>query len=215
MAVELTRARLRSVMSGNGRSFHLSNRALVGLVAAALAVALANGLAAPHKPPRAQANAPPRRGQNPAPHALPPVSTDALRAQLDEVRADLAAAQAASSATAIDPGSDAAATLLVVHSQAAGLSVRGISRPNPSTAKFDSGTYDVQGLRITVEGSPAQVIAFLADMRRTEPVLYAVLGTMSIGESGVARAEIGFNAYTNVASPTAAAQPGAAPGAAR
>ena len=215
MAIELTRARLRSVMSGNGRSFQLSKRALVGILAAALAVAFTSVLAATHNAQRDEANAQRRLADTQTLLAVPPVSTDALRTQLEAIRADLATAQAASSATSIDPGSDAAATLLVVHSQAAGLSVRGISRPNPATAKFDSGTYDMQGLRITVEGTPAQVIAFLADMRRTEPALYAVLGTMSISENGIAHAEIGFNAYTIVASPTAAARPAVTPGAKR
>jgi hypothetical protein len=215
VAVELTRARLRSVMGGNGRSFQPSKRVLVGLVAAALAVAFTSVLVATHNAQRDEANAQRRLADTQALLALPPVSTDALRTQLDQARSDVAAVQAASNATAIDPGSDAAATLLVLHSQSAGLSVRGISRPNPATAKFDSSTYDVQGLRITVEGTPAQVIAFLADMRRTEPALYAVLGTMSIAENGVARAEIGFNAYTKEASPTAVPRPVATPGAKR
>jgi hypothetical protein len=215
VAVELTRARLRSMIGGNGRSFQLSKRVLVGLLAAALAVAFTSVLAATHNAQRDEAAAQRRQADTQALLALPPVSVDALRAQLDQVRSDLATAQAGTITSTIDPGSDAAATLLVLHSQAAGLSVRGISRPNPATAKFDSGTYDVQGLRITVEGTPAQVITFLADMKGTEPALYAVLGNVSIGTTGIAHAEVGFNAYTKQVVPTVVPRPAATPGAKR
>ncbi len=211
MAIELTRARLRSMIGPDGRSVRLPNRVLAGLVAAALAVAFTSVLVAQHNAQRDESAALRRLSDVQTLLASPPVETDGLKLKLDQAKADAAALQAAGSAPSVDPASDAAATLLVVHAQAAGLAVKGITRPNPSNAKFDSGSYEIHGLRITVEGTTAQVLWFLADMHKVEPALLAALGEMTIAQNGVARADVAFNAYTKIVSPTPAPRAAATP----
>jgi hypothetical protein len=214
VAIELTRKRLRSMVQGSHGPFRVSPRVLAGLAAAALAIAFSSVLLSVQHARRDEAAAQRRLDDAQALLALPPVSTDELRTQLDGANSSLAAAQAAASGTPVDVSSDSATTLLVLHSQSAGLAVKGISRMNDFVVKFDSGAYDVRGLRITVEGTPAQIVTFLSHMRRIEPSLMAALATMSIAETGVARAEIGFSAYTKQASPTPAPR-GAMPKAGR
>ncbi len=204
MAIELTRARLKSMIVADGRSLRLPDRVLAGLVAAVLAAALTSVLVAQHNAQRDESAAQRRLADVQALLASPPVDNAALKLKLDAAKSDLATLHAGDSTPSVDPGSDAAATLLVVHAQAAGLAVQGITRPNPSNAKFDSGSYDIHGLRIAVEGSTSQVLWFLADMRKVEPALIAALGEMSVGPNGDALADIAFNAYTKVVSPTAA-----------
>jgi hypothetical protein len=202
VAIELTRARLKSMIGTDGRPIPLPNRVLAGLVAAVLAIALTSVFVAQHNAERDESAALRRLADVQTLLASPPVDTAALKQQLDAAKADAETLQSASLAPSVDPGSDAAASLLVVHAQSAGLAVKGITRPNPSTAKFDSGSYEVRGLRITVEGTTSQVLWFLADMHKVEPALVAALGEMAVAQNGVARADIAFNAYTKVVSPT-------------
>lgn len=204
MAIELTRARLKSMIGGDGPPVRLPNRVLAGLVAAVLAIAFTSVLGAQHNAERDESAALRQLADVQTLLASPPVDTAALKQQLDAAKADLAALQSVASAPSVDPGSDAAATMLVVHAQSAGLAVKGITRPNPSTVKFDSGSYEVHGLRITVEGTTSQVLWFLADMRKVEPALMAALGEVTVAQNGVTRADVAFNAYTTIVSPTPA-----------
>jgi hypothetical protein len=195
----------------DGRPIRVPDRVLAGLVAAALAVALTSVLVAQHNAQRDESIALLQLADVQTLLASPPAPAGTLQQQLTQAKSELATLQAAGAKPSVDPASDAAATLLVVHSQAAGLAVKGITRPNPSTAKFDSGTYQVDGVNITVEGTTAQIIAFLEDMHKTEPALFAALGTMSIGANGTAHADVVFSAYTKDSSPTPAALAAATP----
>ena len=215
MAIELTRARLKSMMGSDGRPVRVPNRVLAGLVAAVLAVAFTSVLVAQHNADRDESAALQRLADAQTLLSSPPVDTVALKQQLDAAMAEAAALQAGGAAPSVDPDSDAAATLLVVHAQAAGLAVEGITRPNPSTAKFEGGSYDVHGLRITVEGTTMQVLWYLADMHKVEPALIAALGEMTVAQNGVARADIAFNVYTKVVSPTPAPRAISTPAVAR
>lgn len=212
MAIELTRERLRSMMGGDRRSLHVSPRTLVSLVAAVLAISFTSALLGAREARLDEDAARVRLADAEALLALPPVSSADLRAQLEQAKAQIATFDTSEDEPAIDLGSDAATTVLVLHSQAAGLAVKGISRINPASAKFASGSYEVQGLRITVEGAPAQVVSFLADMHRTEPSLIASLATLSIAESGAVHADVGFSVYTKDVSPTPAPRAAATPG---
>lgn len=215
MAIELTRERLRSVMGGDKRSLHASPRMLVGLVAAVLAIAFTSALLGVREARLDEDAARVRLADAEALLALPPISSDDVRAQLEQAKAQIATFDASADEPSIDPGSDAATTVLVLHSQAAGLAVKGISRINPASAKFATGLYAVQGLRITVEGTPAQVVTFLGDMQHTEPSLIASLATLSVAESGTVHADIGFSVYTKDVSPTPAPRAAATPKATR
>jgi len=212
VAIELTRERLRSMMGGDRRSLHVSPRTLVSLVAAVLAISFTSALLGAREARLDEDAARVRLADAEALLALPPVSSADLRAQLEQAKAQIATFDTSEDEPAIDLGSDAATTVLVLHSQAAGLAVKGISRINPASAKFASGSYEVQGLRITVEGAPAQVVSFLADMHRTEPSLIASLATLSIAESGAVHADVGFSVYTKDVSPTPAPRAAATPG---
>jgi hypothetical protein len=215
VAIELTRARLKTIIGPGSRSVRIPNRVLAGALAAVLAIAITSVLAAQHNARRDEATALGRLADVQTLLQSPPVDTAALRQRIDAAKSEVAALQTARTAPSVDPASDAAATLLVVHAQAAGLAVKGITRPNPSTVKFDSGSYEVHGLLITVEGTRSQVLWYLADMRKVEPSLIAALGEMTVAENGVARADIAFNAYTEIVSPTPAPRANATPAVAR
>jgi hypothetical protein len=211
VAIELTRARLKSMMGPDGRNVRIPNRVLAGVLAAVLAVSITSVLVAQRNAQRDEAAALSRLADVQTLLQSPPVDTTALRRQVDAAKTQVAALQTARTAKSVDPASDAAATLLVVHAQAAGLAVKGITRPNPSTVKFDSGSYEVHGLRITVEGTTAQVLWYLGDMHKVEPALIAALGEMTVSQSGVVRADLAFNEYTEIVSPTPAPRANATP----
>jgi hypothetical protein len=135
----------------------------------------------------------------------PPIDTSVLQTKLDAASADLAMERALAAPPSVDPAADEAAALLVRRSEAAGLSVKGISRMAPTTAKLTNGSFNVQGIRLSIEGGVPQVLALLADLHNVEPSLIPVLAGMTISEAGVARADIGFDTYTPMATPTAVA----------
>ena len=55
---------------------------------------------------------------------------------------------------------------------------------------------------MTVDGSPGQITGFLDAISRAQPSFIPSLTTMTIGESGVAHAEIVFSTFTKAAMPT-------------
>lgn len=207
MAIELTRKRLRTVLAGNTPPLHVPPHVLAGVAGAVVAICLASLIVGIRSAHRDESAARSRFADAQALLALPPIDTSALVAQLDQTNADLAAEQATAAAPSIDPSSDAAAALLVRHSEAVGLAVKGISRITPATAQFGEASYEVQGIRITVEGASWQVTALLADLRQSEPSLTPVLASMTINELGLARADIGFNVFTRILAPTPVASP--------
>lgn len=211
MAIELTRKRLRMVLAGNTPPLHVPPHVLAGVAAAVIAMSMASLVLGIRSAHRDASTARVRFADAQALIALPPIDTSALTAQLDQAKADLAAEQTIAAGSSIDPSSDAAAALLVRHSEAMGLAVKGISRITPAAAKFVEASYDVQGIRITVEGTPLQVTALLADLEKSEPSLVPSLATMTINELGDAHADLGFSVYTKIVPPPTVVPPPAKP----
>jgi hypothetical protein len=101
-------------------------------------------------------------------------------------------------AGSVDPASDEATELLVRRAEAAGLSVVGITRVAPAQTKTERATYDVQAIRVNVEGTTPDIGAYLYDLYASHPALVATLTGLTINETNVAQAEIVFSAYTAV-----------------
>jgi hypothetical protein len=140
--------------------------------------------------------------------ALPPVDTAALETERDLAKADLADAQAQLEPPSVDPASDTATALLVERATTGGLAVRGVARVPAAEIKNEALTYDVEGIRMTVEGSVNQVLGFLTRLAADEPGLIPSLGSMTVDERNVARAEITFSVYTEVAPTPVPTPPG-------
>lgn len=134
--------------------------------------------------------------------ALPPVDIDGAVQERDSVAAALTDAEAALEPPAVDPASDTATALLVRSAEAAGLRVAGVNRVPSAQLKDDLTTYDVQGIRMTIDGTVNEVIGFLADMDRDEPGFISALNALTIDDGGVAHAEVVFSVYTEVPAPT-------------
>lgn len=135
--------------------------------------------------------------------ALPPVDLSELEAQRDAAAAELNVAEAQLAAPSVDPASDAATTLLVTRATAAGLQVRGIASVPDGEIKNDMTTYDVAGIRMTIEGSANQITKFLADLGEDEPGLIPELSTLTTDDRGLSRAEVTFSVFSAVPTPTA------------
>ncbi len=135
--------------------------------------------------------------------ALPPVDVTGLETSRDEANAALAEAAAQLAPPSVDPSSDAATTLLVTLATSAGLTVRGVASVPDGEVKSETTTYDVAGLRMTVEGNVGQINKFLADLGRDEPGLIPNLAAMTTDDRGLSRAEITFSVYSAVPTPTA------------
>lgn len=213
MAVELTRRGWRRALAGAPRSVRVPPHVLVGLAAAVLAVAYTSTFLATYNARRDERDAQQQLADAQQLLALPPGASDTLTAQLTWARAEYAAWQAEPLTPSVDPASDAATALLVRHADAAGLAVRGITRVPPASTRLGTVAYDVQALTVAVSGSPVQVAAYLADMRKVEPAMLPSLVSMSVNESGLAQAELSFRAYTVAATPTAVAAASRTPGA--
>jgi hypothetical protein len=134
--------------------------------------------------------------------ALPPVDLDALEAERDEAAATLSGAEASLEPPSIDPASDEATAFLVNGAAAAGLTVTGVNRAPAGELKDELLTYDVEGIRITVDGRMNQVVSFLYDMQEVEPGFIPALESLTINDDGVAHADIVFNTHTEVVVPT-------------
>ena len=135
--------------------------------------------------------------------ALPPIDVTSLEADRDTANAALADAEAQLAPPSVDPSSDEATTLLVTRATSAGLTVRGVASVPDGEIKNDMTTYDVAGLRMTVEGNVSQINKFLADLGRDEPGLIPNLAAMTTDDRGLSRAEITFSVYSAVPTPTA------------
>jgi hypothetical protein len=212
VAVELTRKGWRRALTGAPRSVRIPPHVLVGLAAAVLAVAYTSTLLATYNARRDERDARRQLADAQQLLALPPGASDNLAAQLTWARAEYAAWQREPLTPSVDPASDAATALLVRHADAAGLTVRGITRVAPASARLGTVAYDVQALTVSVSGSPAQVAAYLTDMRKVEPAMFPSLVSMSVNETGLAQAELSFRSYAEAATPTAVAAASRTPG---
>lgn len=134
--------------------------------------------------------------------ALPPVDVSALEAERDDVRASFSAVEALLKPPSVNPASDAATTLLVRRATDGGLAVKGIVSAPSSEAKNGLVTYDVEGLRMIVEGSAGKLLAFLTALGNDEPGFIPALTSMTVNDNDVARAEISFNVYVKIPEPT-------------
>ncbi len=205
MATELTLKRLRSALQANGQPLRIPPQILVGITAAMIAICMTSVLLGIHNARRDETAARTRFADAQALLALPPIDTASLQQQLDAAKQTLTLEAISAAATPIDPASDAAAELLVRRSEAAGLAVKGLARVNPASAKLGDVAYDVQGVRVTVEGTAPQITALLTDLHTEQPLLIPVLASMTLNEVGLAHADIGFDVYSRVATPTAVA----------
>ena len=206
MAIELTRKRVQSLLGERSKQVHLPPHVLAGLVIGVVVVVFSAVLLGTREAHRDEAAANQRYLDAQAIAALPPVSTDALRAELQQAKDRLTVAQALAAQT-VDATLDTTIAGLVQAAQQAGLGVRGVARADAATAKVGEQTYDERGIRITVEGTPAQTTAFLVAMQREEPGLIPVLVSSTVNEAGIARSEIVFNAYALPSAATPVAGP--------
>ncbi len=71
-------------------------------------------------------------------------------------------------------------------------------------AKAGDSTFETQGVRVTLDGSVGQIVAFLNAVGSSQPWLVPSLTTMTLNDAGVAHAEIVFSTYTKVVPPTPA-----------
>ena len=207
MAVELTRQRLRAALAGNMQPVRIPPMVMLAGTAAIIAICVTSLVLGISHARRDADDSQRRFADAQALLAVPPVDTSVLEQKLNDAKSQLAAEQAFAADAQIDPASDAEITLLVQRSEQAGVQVQGISRIAPSTAKIAAITYDLQGIRMTVEGTPAQLIAFLDGLRAAQPGLIPTLAAMTVAPSGTVHADIGFNVYRVAATPAAAPPP--------
>ena len=201
MAVELTLKRIEAAFHKRSQPVHVPPHILLGAAAAIVVVCLAGILAGMHNAERDRKAALTRYNDAQALLALPPLSTDGLKADLATAKFQVGVAQL-QSAQSVDLASDDVIAQLVREAQTSGLAVSGVSRITPGTAKIADATYDVHGVRIVTDGSPAQLLAFLATVQEQLPSLFPTLTSMTVNDAGAARAEIAFNAYSKLATPT-------------
>jgi hypothetical protein len=143
--------------------------------------------------------------------AQPPVVLSQLEEERDAALASRDAAQALLEPPSVDLSSDAGTVLLVERAGDAGLVVRAISRLPASQVKNGELAYDVQAVRITVEGSVSQLLAFLFALDDDEPGVLPTLETLTVSERNAVRAELTFSTFSAAATPAAAPPAGASP----
>lgn len=201
MAAQLNTSRLSSILSRT-EDIKIPVRVLTAACAIAVVLSLASLLVGAWDARRDREDALRRHVDAQALLALPPVDLDALQAERDEAAAALADVEAALLPPSIDPASDAATALLVRSSEESDLRVTGVNRVPASQLKDGPLTYDVEGIRITVQGTPGQVSSFLSRMEREEPGFIPSLGGFTVDNKDLATAELVFNVYTEVVQPT-------------
>jgi hypothetical protein len=135
--------------------------------------------------------------------ALPPVDLIALQAERAEAVDARAALEARLEPPTVDPASDAATSLLVNRATEAGLTVRGVTSVPAGEVKHEMTAYLVSGTRMAVEGRVNQIVAFLRELSNGEPGLVPALGSLTMDERGVARADLTFSVFDPVPVPTA------------
>ncbi len=208
MAVELTRKNLKELFANRGAPVTVPVRVLTAICVFAVAVSMASVFVAIHNAHRDEAAARQRYADARALVALPPLSTESLKEDLASAKATLATAQAV---VAVPTGTVVAAddptALLVTRAQAAGLTVKGITRNVPGQSKLGDTSYDVQGVHVIVEAKPEKITAFLADLGASQPSLVPSLTSLTVNDAGIAHAEISFSTYAAIPTPTVAPRP--------
>ena len=204
MAAQLTRHRFRSL--GSNISLRLSPR-IVALLAAGLIVVVAIsalvGISDAHdRERRALAHT----ADATALLALPPVSTDALRAQVAAVNTRVAQMQATPSAPVTPDDLDA---LLVREAQYAGLTVASVTRLADAPRTIEGKPYMLEGVRMTVDGRPEQFVGLLSSISKQDAGIIPTLNTLTIDDAGVAHVDAAFQiaAVNADATPVAGAAP--------
>ena len=105
MAIELTRARLRSLVSRRAEPLHVPPHVLAGVTAAVVAICLASLLLGIRNAHRDESAARARFADAQALLALPPIDTSALDSRLSGTKSDLAAEEAIAAAVSERVGS--------------------------------------------------------------------------------------------------------------
>jgi glycine cleavage system regulatory protein len=202
VAAQLTRRDLRTRLAANAASLHIPPRVLGIGCAVAIAITAGSLFAAIHNARRDEDTARARFADAQALLSLPPVSTAKLESDLALVNLTLGLTRINTDTTALDPASDETTALLVRRATADGLTVKGITRANPAQLKTTGATYDIHSIQVVVEGTTAQITAFLSELGQSQPTLVPSLTAMTISDAGAAHAEIAFNVYTKVVAPT-------------
>ena len=174
MAAQLSPKQLSGLFE-SGERMHIPARVLTTVCVVVTLAAVASVLAGIWTAQRDEKAALRRFDDGQALLALPVVDTSALQAEL------------ATSKNAVTE---------------AGLKVGGVASVAPGMSKNGEIAYDVEGLRMTVDGSVDQITRFLGALRLEEPGLVPALNTMTISDTNVARAEIIFNFYSVIVPPT-------------
>jgi hypothetical protein len=202
MATQLTRRGFLSSLSGDAPVMSVPTHVMVALAAGCVAVVYASLFAAIYAARRDERMAERLYSDTLTLTEAPAPDLDVLAAELAAAQARLAQAEALAAPATIDPASDEATALLVRRAQAAGLAVIAVTRVDASPFKSGENLYDVQAIRLTLQGPPAQLIDYLFRLHQSDPALIATLTSLTTGATGVAQAEIVFSVYTNAASPT-------------
>jgi hypothetical protein len=184
-----------------------SPRVLLGAFAFLVALSFASLFAGIYTAHRDEDAARKRFADAQALAALPPASTDSIREDLAVVRNALATAEAAVPSSQPVLSADATTTLIVRRAQAAGLGVQAVAGVAAGQAKVGDNTFDTQGVRVTVDGTLGQIVAFLDAVGSAQPWLIPSLTTMTFNDASVTHTEIVFSTYTKVVPPTPAATP--------
>lgn len=207
MAAQLNPRKLSGLFE-SGEKMHLPARVLTTVCVIVTVAAVASVVAGIWTAQREEQSALRRFDDAQALLALPAVDTTALRAEVAASKNSVATAQALAAPPSVDPSSDASTALLVRRATDAGLVVAAIASVAPIESKNGLIEYDIEGLRVTLQGTVDQITSFLSNLRRDEPGLIASLNAMTIDEKALARAEITFKVYTEVVPPTPAASTG-------
>ncbi len=196
----------------SGERLHVPARVLTAVCVVAVLLSIGSLFAGTWKAHNDEETALRRYADAEALLALPPVDTTGLENELAGSKAALATAEALALPPSVDPSSDAATSLLIQRATASALNVRGLASAPSSQVKNAEATYDVEGIRMTVEGGVSQLVDFLTQLGEAEPGLIPTITSMSVNEANTAHAEIVFSVYTLVIPPTpvAVVTPGSA-----
>ena len=197
MAAELSMATLKRVLSGDAE-VHLRGQILMALCGIAVLLAMGSVIVGTWQARADEQAALQRYADAEALLSLPPVDLELLEAERDSSQAALAEAKAQLEPPSVDPSADEATALLVERAAAAGLVVRGVTRVPATEATTAAMTYEVEGIRMTLEGEVARVLGFLAALNEEEPGVIPALTSLTTDEAARSVLDAAFNVYTEV-----------------
>jgi hypothetical protein len=202
MATQLTRRSFLSSFSSDEPVLRINPRILLALAAGCVVLVYASMLTATYTSRQNEAADERLYADTLTLIEAPAPDLAKLNTDLDAAKARLVEAEARVAPPAIDPSSDQATALLIRSAGASGLAVTGVARVDPSQLKYGETVYDVQAVRLTVQGTTARIQEFLYGLYDSDPALIATLTSLQVSAAGVAQAEIVFSAYTAVVAPT-------------